>query len=119
MLAEGLNKICINFHYLEHLRKNGSYDSVKLYIICLLKTFGVLLEIYANNPDLKDEFAKLLAVVISEYTNENYLTIYANFKTLPEDLSSWPNTKTEIFFYICSLLCYYSRYISSTYKYNL
>lgn len=56
-----------------------------------------------NFPHLRLESLKLMAFLNSKYYNRKYENDLEQLLELPATVTNWPNTKSEIFFSICTL----------------
>lgn len=101
-----MNSVCKSYGY---LRIDDSQKEHEFYMQ-LFKHFldniqNVLDDILnmVNNPNLREESLALIAYVIAIHFKQNFDSTKNTLLGLPKTVSMWPETKSKVFFLICSL----------------
>lgn len=102
---KGMNEVCkfYTFHSDKSSENHEFHTQIfKKFLLDIRKISNDILKL-SNNPYLRQESLKLIAILISNFTHQSYEDMLRTLLALPEDINAWPKTKSALFFSICSL----------------
>lgn len=104
-MLKALNHVCQKYRHTfaqYFSEEQQSYaETFNQFLFTIRSHFNAILEL-SNHSTLRSDSQKLIAVLLSKHTLEIYEDVNKLLLALPEKVTEWPKSKSEVFFSICA-----------------
>lgn len=113
ILINGITRVYTELHSLKKLYMNEwmpLFENLDKFVNDLLRRSDILINAcIQSNASLKKVSIKLLSMAVSAYVNVEFKVVYSKLSQLPNSVETWPQARSKVFFFVCSLLYEYGR----------